>query len=224
MAHVRVNINLAVTDSSSALSGTLPTHKGFSGGQVTDTGVTLTTDDNTAQNDGAREVTFALALNSDFPYTLDADATSVTIIVRDDDTPPLAVGDLRAQAGNTEATLRWDAPPAPTPDHGQPILHYEYRVKEGTGSFGSWAMIPNSDGHHKPQVHGPDQWNEYTYEVRAENVAGDGAEVDRERDAADRRCGLLRRGDCIDHRGRLVRRHADAGRGAGDGSDGGRCR
>ena len=103
----------------------------------------------------------------------------MTIIVRDDDTPPLAVGNLRAQAGNTEATLRWNAPAAPTPDHGQPILHYEYRVKVGTGSFGAWTMVPNSDAtttSHK--FTGLTNETEYTYEVRAENVAGDGAEDD----------------------------------------------
>ena len=71
--------------------------------------------------------------------------TSVTITVRDDDTPPLAVRNLTAQAGDTEATLRWEAPAAPSPDHGQPVLHYEYRVKVGTGSFGSWTRFPNSD-------------------------------------------------------------------------------
>ena len=170
-------VNFAVTDEDSALTGTLPTDTRFIGNQLTQT-VTLTTDDNTAQNDGVHEVTFALELNSNFPYTLGT-TSSVTIEVRDDDTPPLAVGDLRAQAGNTEATLRWDAPAAPTPDHGQPILHYEYRVKVGTGSFGSWAMIPNSDGtttSHK--FTGLTNGTEYTYEVRAENVAGDGAEVD----------------------------------------------
>ena len=169
-------VNFAVTDADSALSGTLPTGPYFSSGQATKT-VTLTTDDNSVQNDGARDVTFTLALNSNVPYTL-GDTSSVTIIVRDDDTPPLAVGNLRAQAGNAEATLRWDAPLAPTPDHGQPILHYEYRVKVGTGSFGSWAMIPNSDGtttSHK--FTGLTNGTEYTYEVRAENVAGDGAEA-----------------------------------------------
>ena len=103
----------------------------------------------------------------------------MTIIVRDDDTPPLAVGDLRAQAGNTEATLRWNAPLAPTPDHGQPVLHYEYRVKVGSGSFGSWTMIPDSDATTTSHTFtGLTNGTEYIYEVRAENVAGDGAEAD----------------------------------------------
>ena len=91
-------VNFAVTDEDSALTGTLPTDTRFIGNQLTQT-VTLTTDDNTAQNDGVHEVTFALELNPNSPYTLDADAFSVTVTVRDDDTPPLAVGDLRRAGG-----------------------------------------------------------------------------------------------------------------------------
>ena len=170
-------IKFAVNDADNTLSGTAPTSDRFSSNQTTIT-ITLTAAENTTQNDGAHDVTFALQTNPDSPYTL-GDTSSVTIIVRDDDTPPLAVGNLRAQAGNTEATLRWEAPPAPTPDHGQPILHYEYRVKEGAGSFGSWTTILNSDATTTSHVFtGLTNGTEYTYEVRAENVAGDGAEAD----------------------------------------------
>ena len=139
--------------------------------------ITLTAADNSVQNDGAREVTVTLGLSPDIPYTLGTPST-VTVTVRDDDTPPLAPENLRAQAGNTEATLRWDPPAASTPDHGQPVLHYEYRVKVGTGSFGSWQTLPNSDGSTTSHVFtGLTNNTEYTYEVRAENVAGDGAEA-----------------------------------------------
>ncbi|WP_420445371.1 Calx-beta domain-containing protein [Candidatus Poriferisodalis sp.] len=169
-------LRFTITDDDSALSGTLPDQASLVANELTAT-VTLTAAENTTQNDGARTVTFALETSTDIPYTLGTPKT-VTIIVRDDDTPPLAVGNLRAQAGNTEATLRWDAPPAPTPDHGQPITHYEYRVKAGTGSFSSWATLPGSDGtttSHK--FTGLTNETEYTYELRAENVAGDGAEA-----------------------------------------------
>ncbi len=168
-------VKFSHTDSGSMLSGTPPTSQLLSLNQKVVT-ITLPTTGNTTQNDGARTVTFTLELSSDASYTLDAQKSSVTIIVRDDDTPPLAVGNLRAQAGNTEATLRWSAPAAGTPDHGQPILHYEYRVKEGTNAFGSWTMVPNSDGtttSHK--FTGLTNGTVYTYELRAENVAGDGA-------------------------------------------------
>ena len=169
-------LKFAVTDSDSALSGTLPDSTLLVAGTL-DATVTLTAAENTTQSDGARTVTFTLETSTGIPYTLGTPHT-VTVIVRDDDTPPLAVGNLRAQAGNTEATLRWDTPAAPAPDHGQPILHYEYRVKVGTGSFGSWTMVPGSDGattSHK--FTGLTNETVYAYEVRAENVAGDGAET-----------------------------------------------
>ena len=168
-------VKFSHTDSGSILSGTPPTSQLLSLNQKVVT-ITLPTTGNTTQNDGARTVTFSLETSTDASYTLDAQKSSVTIIVRDDDTPPLAVEDLRAQAGNTEATLHWGAPKAPTPDHGQPILHYEYRVKAGMGSFGNWTMVPNSDGtttSHK--FTGLTNGTVYTYELRAENVAGDGA-------------------------------------------------
>ena len=170
-------LKFTVTDSDGALSGTLPTQIFLAAGDLDET-VTLTAAENTAQNDGARTVTFALQTDTDFPYTLGTGAEkTVTVIVRDDDTPPLAPGNLAARAGNTEATLVWDTPTA-VPDHGQPITHYEYRVKAGTGSFSSWATLPGSDGtttSHK--FTGLTNDTEYTYEMRAENVAGDGAEA-----------------------------------------------
>ena len=170
-------LKFTITDGDSALSGTLPNQEFLAAAELTAT-VTLTAAENTTMNDGARTVTFALETSTDIPYTLGTgEEKTVTIIVRDDDTPPLAVGNLRAQAGNTEATLRWEAPAAPTPDHGQPILRYEFQVKVGTGSFTSWATIPNSDGtttSHK--FIGLTNDTEYTYKVRAVNVAGEGAE------------------------------------------------
>ena len=172
-------INATITDDDNALSGTLQTPILVAAGQTSRT-ITLTAAENTTQNDGAHDVTFALALNDDSPYTLGTApaVTSVTITVRDDDTPPLAVRKLTAQAGNTEATLRWDAPAAPTPDHGQPVLHYEYRVKVGTGSFGSWTRFPNSDADTRShKFTGLTNGTEYTYEVAAVNVAGRGTEA-----------------------------------------------
>ena len=170
-------INFAVTDADSALTGTLPTNVSFSGGQATKT-ITLTTDDNTTQNDGAREVTFALALNPDVTYTL-GEPSSVTVTVRDNDTPPTAPRNLTAQAGDTEATLRWDPPLPPVPDHGQPVLHYEYRVKVGMGSFGAWATIPDSDATTTSHTFtGLTNETLHTYQVRAVNIAGGGAPLE----------------------------------------------
>ena len=174
-AHHRI-VKFTVSDAASALSGTVPPSTSFSPNQGSKT-VTLTAADNSTMNDGGRDITFTLALNPDAPYTLGT-PSSATVTVRDDDTPPLAPENLRAQAGNTEAILGWDAPPASTPDHGQPVLHYESRVQAGTAAFGSWTTIPNSDattGSHT--FTGLTNGTVYTYEVRAENVAGDGAEA-----------------------------------------------
>ena len=165
-------INFAVTDADNALSGTLPTSTRFSGLQVTKT-VTLTTDDNTTQNDGAREVTFALALNSSFAYTLGT-TSSVTVEVLDNDTPPTVPRNLMAEARLTEVDLTWQAPAT---DHGQPLT-YEYRQKEGTGPFGDWTAILNSDIDTTDYtVTGLTSGADYTFEVRAENVGGKGDEA-----------------------------------------------
>ena len=173
-------VQFAVTDTDSALLGPLPTMHIFGPNQASKT-ITLTAAENTTQNDGAHDVTFTLELNDDSPYTLGTPpaVTSVTITVRDDDTPPLAPGNLVAQAGNTEATLRWDASAASTPDHGQPVLHYEYRVKT-TGGFGSWTRFPNSDADTRSHTFtGLPNDQEHTYQVRAVNVAGGGASLEK---------------------------------------------
>ena len=102
--------------------------------------------------------------------------TSVTITVRDDDTPPLAPRNLAAQEGNAEATLRWNAPAASNPDHGQPVLRYEYRVKVGTGSFGSWTTLPGSGANTTSHTFtGLANDTLHTYGLAAVNVAGRGA-------------------------------------------------
>ena len=173
-------VKFTVTDADGALSGTPPDSVLLSAGTKERT-VTLTAAENTTQNDGAHDVTFALALNDDSPYTLGTPpaVTSVTITVRDDDTPPLAPRNLTAQAGDTEATLSWDAPAASSPDHGQPVLHYEYRVKT-TGSFGSWTRFPNSDADTRShRFTGLPNDQEHTYQVRAVNVAGGGASIEK---------------------------------------------
>ena len=173
-------VKFTVTDDDGALSGMLSTEVFFVPLESSKT-ITLTAAENTTQNDGAHDVTFTLELNDDSPYTLGTPpaVTSVTITVRDDDTPPLAVRNLTAQAGDTEATLRWQAPAAPSPDHGQPVLHYEYRVKT-TGSFGSWTRFPNSDADTRSHTFtGLTNDQEHTYQVRAVNVAGGGASLEK---------------------------------------------
>ena len=170
-------VNFTVTDADGALSGTPPTAWSFTAGQTTVT-VTLTAADNSVQNDGAREVTVTLGAGPEItPYTLGT-PSSVTVTVRDNDTPPTAPENLTAQAGDTEATLSWQAPLPSTPDHEQPVLHYEYIVKVGNGSFGFWTRFPNSDASTRSHTFtGLPNDTLHTYQVRAVNVAGGGASL-----------------------------------------------
>ena len=163
------NVKLTVNDDDSALSGTLPTTElRFSFGQRTNT-ITLTAADNEVQNDGAREVTFTLALNPNYFYTL-GDPSSVTVTVLDNDTPPSAPRNLAAEARDGEARLRWQAP---LTDNGQAVTGYEYRHKAGTGSFGAWTDILGSNGNTTEYtVKSLTNRTLYTFEVQAENTAG----------------------------------------------------
>ena len=163
------NVKLTVNDDDSALSGTLPTTElRFSFGQRTNT-ITLTAADNEVQNDGAREVTFTLALNPNYFYTL-GDPSSVTVTVLDNDTPPSAPRNLAAGARDGEARLTWQAP---LTDNGQAVTGYEYRHKAGTGSFGAWTDILGSNGNTTEYtVKSLTNRTLYTFEVQAENTAG----------------------------------------------------
>ena len=93
-ATVPIEVKFGVTDPDGALSGTPPTSVEVPALQ-TEATVTLTADDNSVQNDGTREVTLALALDADEPYTLGT-PSSITVQVLDNDatgdnTPPVVV-------------------------------------------------------------------------------------------------------------------------------------
>ena len=162
-------VQLVVTDAAGALVAPLPTEAAFDSGELTHA-LALTAADNAVQNDGAREVTVALVENPDAaPYTLGA-PSSVTVTVLDNDTSPSAPQELAAEAGDGEVTLRWMAPET---DNGQPVTGYEYQRKAGAGAFGGWTDITGSNVNTteyavKSLTNGID----YTFEVRAENIAG----------------------------------------------------
>ena len=93
-ATVPIEVKFGVTDPDGALSGTPPTSVQVPALQ-TEATVSLTADDNSVQNDGTREVTLALALDADEPYTLGT-PSSITVQVLDNDatgdnTPPVVV-------------------------------------------------------------------------------------------------------------------------------------
>ena len=61
------------------------------------------------------------------------------IILTDDDTPPPAKPTgFTAMTGDREVTLSWTDP------KNSDITGYQFQQKEGTGDYGSWAMIPGS--------------------------------------------------------------------------------
>ena len=165
------SVRFTVTDGGGALSGTLPDGALFFAAEKTRT-ITLTTDDNSVQNDGAREVTVTLGLSPNLPYTLGT-TSSVTVEVRDNDTPPTAPRNLTAQAGDTTARLTWQVPET---DHGQPFT-YEYRyAASGAALPATWTAVPQSDADTTEfTVTGLTHGTAYTVEVAAVNVAGRGA-------------------------------------------------
>ena len=66
---------------------------------------------------------------------------------------------------------------APDETHGQDINSYEYRQKIGTGSFGIWSAVTNSDADTTEHtLTGLTNGTLYTYQVRALTDAGDGME------------------------------------------------
>ena len=166
-------VALAVTVANGVLDGAPPAGVTFSPGQTTNT-LTLTAADNTVKNDGAREVTVALLTNPDAPYTLGTPAT-VTVKVRDNDTPPGRPTGLMAAAGDGQVTLSWVAP---EDAGGPPVMKYQLRWKAGANAaFGdgdAWTDIPGgagANGHTVTRLAGA---TAYSFELRAVNAAGEG--------------------------------------------------
>ena len=57
-------------------------------------------------------------------------------------TGPAAPSRLEASQGDARVGLFWFAP---VTDGGSAITHYEYRYQAGTGSYGAWTQVPDSD-------------------------------------------------------------------------------
>ena len=90
---------------------------------------------------------------------------------------PLTPGGFTATGGDMSVILRWTV----ADDNGSPITKYQYQQKEDDGSFGSWADISDSapDGTNAVSytVTGLTTGIVYTFNLRAVNDAGDGAET-----------------------------------------------
>ena len=87
---------------------------------------------------------------------------------------PDAPGSLTAAPGNGRVSLSWTA----AAENNSPILLYEYRSKAGSGPFGSWTIVPdsNNDGLLDTRVTVTSLMNRttYTFEVRARSLEGAG--------------------------------------------------
>ena len=107
-------VGFEIADPAGVLSGAPTSSVSLEAGATSATGM-FGTLQNTAMETEPRAVLFTLAPDETglASHTLDADASLATVTVLDDDTPPLAVQNLRAQAGNTEARLTWQAPLPP---------------------------------------------------------------------------------------------------------------
>ena len=88
--------------------------------------------------------------------------------------PPEAPGGLAAEGGGTKATLTWSAPF----DGGAPIARYRVRWQKGNSPSGAWQDIEDSGPEtERHAVSGLEAGAQYTLQVRAVNVHGDGAEA-----------------------------------------------
>ena len=136
----------------------------------TGTSAVYATDDNET-NDGPRTVTFTLAApeGSD-AYTL-GDPSAVTVTVLDDDAPPTAPRNLRAEARVDGVWLTWE-PPDSSGD--APVDAYAYRVsKDGGDTWGSLKVLAGADGSTRSQGVAIKEYQELTIELAASSAATD---------------------------------------------------
>ena len=85
--------------------------------------------------------------------------------------PPSAPRNLRAQAGDGQVTLSWQAPARA--GAGAPITGYQYRQRAGANAFGAWLAVRGSDVNTRSYaVTGLTNNTRYTFEVRALNNGG----------------------------------------------------
>ena len=83
---------------------------------------------------------------------------------------PTAPRNLRAEAGDTQVTLRWTAPLS---NGGVAIDGYEYQQKTGNAPYGSWTDISGADDTTAEHiVTGLTNGTSYSFKVRAKNPVG----------------------------------------------------
>ena len=98
-------------------------------------------------------------------------------VLADTATGPAAPSRLEASQGDGRVGLFWFAP---VTDGGSAITHYQYRYQAGTGSYGAWTQVPDSDNdgdfadERKLVVSSLTNDTAHVFEIRAVNSAPQG--------------------------------------------------
>ena len=134
-------VSFDVTDADSALSGTKARFNLVFGYGTTIKTTTLSADDNSIQNDGARTATLVLYRDGRRDYTL-GDPSSVVVTVLDNDSPPTAPRNLTATAiSETQIDLNWEEP---VKTSGLPITGYRIEVSTDDSTWTNLAADTES--------------------------------------------------------------------------------
>ena len=171
-----VTVTLIHTDTSSVLSGTVPTPFDFAASTLTTSETTATatisTDNDTAQEADAT-VVFSLSSPTS-PVTLGS-PSSVTITVQDNDGPPTKPANISATAGDGKVDLSWGA----ASSDSSAIQKYQYRVRASSSSTWDpdWTDVTGGNAARSQEVTGLTNGTTYTFEVRARNATGNGEEA-----------------------------------------------
>ena len=152
-------------DDYTAANGTLTFTAGTTAREIR---VTITND--TEEED---EESFAITLSD--AQGADIGRATGEVTIQDNDAEaeaPSRPQNLAALAGDEEITLIW-RPPAS--DGGKPIVRYEYRFAEGSGSFPeSWTVVSGGPGARRVEIEGLKNGVAYRFQVHAVNEAGAG--------------------------------------------------
>ena len=171
-----VTVTLIHTETSSVLSGTVPTSFDFAASTLTASETTATatisTDNDTAQEADAT-VVFSLSSPTS-PVTLGS-PSSVTITVQDNDGPPTKPANISATAGDGKVDLSWGA----ASSDSSAIEKYQYRVRASSSSTWDpdWTDVTGGNAARSQEVTGLTNGTTYTFEVRARNATGNGEEA-----------------------------------------------
>ena len=131
-----------------------------------DTGDTDTDFEHTGLSSGNTRHYRVSAINTQGRGLL-SDVASTTIAV------PTAPRSVKATAGNRQVTLVWDTP---SDNRVNSISKYQTRHKKGAGSYNNWSDVTGGPTARTRTISSLDNNAEYTFQVRAINPAGNGAE------------------------------------------------